>query len=50
MCVADRIPFDAAMANAVAEQYSERYGGFVVDPNYTPALDRMRACTLSEAA
>jgi hypothetical protein len=50
MCVADRIPFDAAMANAVAEEYSERYGGFVVDPYYAPSLDRMRAWTVSEAA
>jgi hypothetical protein len=40
MCIADRVPFDAVVANELAEQYTDRYGGFVVNPNYAPVLDR----------
>jgi hypothetical protein len=40
MCVSDRIPFDAAMIDDQAKQYVARHGGFVVDPNYEPNLDR----------
>jgi hypothetical protein len=50
MCIADRVPFDAAMANDLAGQYTERYGGYVVDPNYeafqdrNPSMDGIRRC------
>ena len=40
MCIADRVPFDAAMANDLADEYTDRYGGYVVDPNYVPVADR----------
>jgi hypothetical protein len=40
MCVEDRVPFDQAMVDTQAQEYVNRYGGFVVDPNYAPNTDR----------
>jgi DDE superfamily endonuclease len=40
MCVEDRVRFDVGMINEQARQYVERYGGFVVDPNFLPNTDR----------
>jgi hypothetical protein len=43
MCVEDRVPFDAAMIDDQAKEYVSRHGGFVVDPNYTPNVERNTA-------
>jgi hypothetical protein len=40
MCVEDRVPFDAAMIDDQAKEYLSRHGGFVVDPNFTPNVER----------
>lgn len=40
MCVSDRVQFDIAMLDEHTRVYVERYGGFMMDPNYFPDTDR----------
>ena len=40
MCVEDLVNFDLAMLDEHTRIYVERYGGFVVDPNFAPNVDR----------